>query len=153
MIEYAEDTNYWKTSKSAPSTWIDRAKREICSIGGQILGEAFVMQNGAGAYMIAFELDDDHYKLMWNVLKSKGGDTSAARRQAATALYHDVKAACVKAKFRGARIAFADALVTPEGKTVGELIDGDQLQSLPQMLRAPALSSPDVVEGQVREIT
>jgi len=29
MLPDAKDMNYWKTSRSSPSTWIQRAKQEI----------------------------------------------------------------------------------------------------------------------------
>jgi hypothetical protein len=144
--------NYWKTSKSSPSTWIEKAKREIVSVGGTIVGEAFVMQQGAGAFMLAFDLDGDRYKILWRVLESKGGDATAAKRQAATALYHDVKNSCVKLRFAGARVAFADALIAPDGRTVGEIVDIGMASSLPRMLQRPALRQDDIIDGDVREI-
>jgi hypothetical protein len=154
-MPYAEDVNYWKTSRTAPSTWLDKAKSEIEAIGGTVVGEAFASDSlGRAAYMLSFELEGDRYRIVWHVLKSKSGDNASAKRQAATALYHDVKNAVVKARFKGARVAFADALVAPDGHTVGELLDEDALASLPRLLQRPALPpGDDAVEADVREVT
>ena len=38
---FAENVNYWKTSKSSSDTWIDRTKGQIEQLGGRVLMEGF----------------------------------------------------------------------------------------------------------------
>ncbi len=119
MIEktYAETVNYWKTGQSSPDTWLDHAKTEIAAVGGKVL---------------AFELDGEKFRVLWPVLESKTGNLRAARIQAATALYHEVKAACVKLRFLGARAAFLAYWMLPDGsgRTASELTLEDDLPAL-----------------------
>lgn len=133
---YAEDVNYWKTGKSTPDTWLEKAKTEIKRVGGVIAGSAIVSDEMAGryAFMLAFSLGSDHFKLAWPVLKSKTGNLKAARIQAATALYHEVKASCVKVKFLGARSAFFAYLMLDDGRTTSEVGGNELAEILPQML-------------------
>ena len=118
---YAENVNYWQTSRSSPDTWLDKAKREVTKIGGTVVGEGFVSDTIQSSYLLMFRIDDDQFRMAWPVLKSKSGKARAARIQAATALYHEVKAACVKAKFLGARVAFFAFLMLPDGRTVSQV--------------------------------
>jgi len=43
---YAEEVNYWKTSRTSPDVWLEKAKREIIRAGGEILGDAFGSEQG-----------------------------------------------------------------------------------------------------------
>ena len=133
---YAEDGNYWKTSSTSPDRWLDRAKTEIARAGGEVLAEGFGSepQTGRAAYMLAFELGGDHFKMLRPVLPSKAGDSGAARIQAATALYREVKAACVKAKFLGSRAAFFAYLMLPDGRAAAEASASELLEALPKLL-------------------
>lgn len=135
-MTYAEDVNYWQTSRTSPDTWLDKAKREIETIGGQVAGEGFVSESltGRSSFMLAFSIEGDKFKLLWPVLESKTGNIKAARIQAATALYHEVKAACVKAKFLGARPAFLAYLMLPNGKTASEATSEELTAVLPELL-------------------
>ena len=132
---FAENVNYWKTGRSGTDRWLKMAKDEIKAVGGQILGE---MQggdySGRYAFMLYFSIAGDQFKLVWPVLKSKSGNDQAARIQAATALYHDVKAKCVALKFRGARAAFAGEQLLPDGRTVAEVTNPELVEALPQMV-------------------
>ena len=136
MTIYAEDVNYWKTGKSSTDTWLDNAKREIRAAGGKVAGEGFVSESltGRSSFLLAFELQGEQFKMLWPVLKSKTGNERAAKIQAATALYHEVKAACVKAKFLGARAAFFAYLLTPGGQTISELGSQELGRALPMLL-------------------
>lgn len=133
---YAEDVNYWKTGKSSADTWIDNAKIEIRAAGGKVAGDGFISESATGraSFVLAFELKGEQFKMLWPVLKSKTGNERAAKIQAATALYHEVKAACVKAKFLGARAAFFAYLMLPDGKTVSEAGNSDLVKVLPSLL-------------------
>jgi len=132
----AEDVNYWQTSRTSPDTWLEKAKGEIKRAGGTIAGVASISDEIAGkaGYMIAFQLDGDQFKLIWPVLKPKRGSAHAAKIQAATALYHEVKAACVKVKFLGARTAFFAYLLLPDGRVTAEMAVSEMTNVLPQLL-------------------
>lgn len=133
---YAEDVNYWQTGKSSSDTWIENAKREIRAVGGKVMGEGFVSEEltGRSSFLLAFELQGEQFKILWPVLKSKRSNTHAARIQSATALYHEVKAACVKVKFLGARAAFFAYLILPGGRTASEVGTPELIQALPELL-------------------
>lgn len=138
---YAEDVNYWKTGKSSTDTWLDNAKAEIKVAGGKVLGEGFVSESttGRASFVLAFELQGGQFKMLWPVLQSKTKNDRAARVQAATALYHEVKAACVKAKFFGGRVAFFSYLLLPDGRSVSEAGSQELVDVLPQLLDGESL--------------
>jgi hypothetical protein len=133
---YAEDVgNYWKTSKTSPDTWLAKAKREIARAGGEVLAEAFGSEaGGRSAYMLGFKFNGEQFKVVWPVLPSKGGDDRAARIQAATMLYHDVKARAVSAKVLGVRTAFFSYLMLPDGRTAAQAATPELLDALPKLL-------------------
>jgi hypothetical protein len=135
---YAEDVNYWQTSTSSYDTWIDRAKREIEQIGGKVTAEAFGNMAGRSAFMLSFALSRDQFKITWPVLKSKTGKEKAAKIQAATMLYHDVKAKCVSAKVLGVRAAFMTYLVLPDGRSASEAASSELVNLLPPMFSLPS---------------
>lgn len=100
---YAEDLNYWRTSQAAPDTWMDKAKAEIKAAGGVVRADAYVNEAGArAAYLLEFDLAGERYRVVWPVLQSRAGNVRAARVQAATMLYHDLKARALTAKVLGA---------------------------------------------------
>lgn len=134
---YAEDLNYWKTGKSSPDTWIDRARKEIEVAGGTVDNEAFGRDaSGRSAYMLAFSFGADRFRVVWPVLESKSGDERAARIQATTMLYHDVKARYVTAKVLGIRSAFFGYLLLPDGRQAGMVASPELLNAMPKMLKA-----------------
>jgi len=118
---------------------MERAKAEIARAGGSVLAEGFGSepQTGRAAYMLAFELGGDRFKMIWPILPSKTGHGSAARIQAATALYREVKAACVKAKFLGTRAAFFAYWLLPDGRAASEAAAPELLEALPKLLASP----------------
>jgi hypothetical protein len=135
---YAEDVPYYQTGKSAAETWIERAKKEIRSVGGKITSEMFgVDETGRAAFMLAFQIGEEHFRLLWPVLPTRKGDpksAKAAKVQAATALYHDVKAKVVTAKFMGVRTAFFAYLMLPNGQTASQAAGTDILGYVPPMM-------------------
>lgn len=139
MEQFAEDVgHYWKTSKSSPDVWIDRAKKQVEKLGGIVLAEGFGNEPLANhsAYMLAFKINDDHFKVVWPVLPSRTDNEKAARVQAATMLYHDIKAKSISSAVLGIRAAFLSFLVLPTGQSAGEM-------STPELLRAiPSLFAP-----------
>jgi len=104
-VPYAEDCNYWNTSRSAPDTRMEKIIRLIVQFGGTVLTSGFGNEHSPNraAYMIRFSMEGEMFRIVWPVLTSEKGNTFAARRQATTMLYHDVKAKCVSAQVLGAR--------------------------------------------------
>lgn len=145
-LPYAEDMNYWKTGKSSPDVWMGRAKLEIAKVGGIVLQEAYGSEEivGRGAYMIRFSANGiDEFKLVWPVLPVKGlrahqkpltDCQRAAKIQAATMLFHDVKSRCVAARVFGIRTAFFAFLVLPSGQAAAEITSQALQESLPFLL-------------------
>lgn len=132
---YAEDVNYWQTSTISPDSWIDKAKHEIVTAGGSTGSEAFGNDgDGRAAFMLEFAFGRDRFRIVWPVLESKTGRDRAAKIQAATMLYHDVKAKCVSAKVHGARAAFFQYAMLPDGRTAAQLADPEIVNAYPKLL-------------------
>lgn len=136
MMPYADEVNYWKTGTTAPDTWIDNAKREIDRAGGKVLNEAFGRDgNGRAAYLLEFAFGSERFRAVWPVLPVRNPrDERAARIQAATMLYHDIKAKCVGAKVHGARAAFFQYLALPDGRTAAQLVAPELAAAYPKLL-------------------
>lgn len=145
---YADDVNYFKTSTATPDSWIEKAKKEIIAVGGKIAGEAFGMDgDGKAAFRLDFVLEGSEFKIVFPVLEPrKSSDQLAAKRQAATMMYHDIKARCMLIKVFGARQRFADYLVLPDGTTVGDAIN-EELTELPRILMGS--TAPQLVSGEI----
>lgn len=142
---YAEDLNYWKTSRSSVDSWLDKCEKEIEVAGGYINSRAVATQNGKTALLLEFALGGDNYRVIWEVLPTKTGkqaDVNAAKVQAVTMLYHDIKNSCVKAKVRGFRRAFAEYLCLPNGQTIADAVQAD-------VISIPSLLLPSEVTGEV----
>ncbi len=154
-LPYAEDVAYWKTSDTwTTDDWLEKTKKLITSRSGKILTEAFISDHGATAYMLEFTLVGDHFKIIWPVLPSRSGNEKAAKKQAVTFMFHDTKAKCVKADVYGARRAFLEYLLLPDGLTVVEHSSQELAELTPAMLRQPSPQLPDgnAVEGEYTEI-
>jgi len=131
---YAENMPYWKSGKSQPESWILKAKEEIKAAGGIGIGDGFLDYAGQAAFMLTFRLGEDVFKVMWPVMESKTGNALAARRQAATMLYHDVKAKCVSARVLGVRKSFFSYLVLGDGRVVSDIGTSDLTTEINQYL-------------------
>lgn len=135
---YAEDMNYWKSGQSPPDAWIGKAKLEILRAGGRAGAELFGDDGGGRAfYALEFELQGERFRIKWPVLPSKTRNGRAARIQAATMLYHDVKARCVTAKVLGARAAFLTYLLLPDGRTAAEASTPELVDRFPKLPPPP----------------
>ena len=122
---YAEDLPYWMTSKSSADTWLEKAAEEISRAGGRVISSGYMSDAVRGsAYMIQFELEKMPFRLVERVIESKAGKDKAAKVQAATTMYHDIKSRMITARRKGARIAFLAELLLPGGQTVGEMEHG-----------------------------
>jgi hypothetical protein len=139
LTVYAEDVNYWKTGSSSADTWIDKAKAEIRAAGGGIESEAYGREGGRAAFLLDFRFGDDRFRVVWPVLPVRRAvDERAARVQAATMLYHDVKAKAVAAKVHGTRAAFFQYLALPDGRTAAQLATPELTDRYPRLLAAPS---------------
>lgn len=133
-LPYAHELPCWKTGKSSPDVWIERAKEVITKLGGELLQEAFGASNGRSAYMIRFQFGDETFRIVWPVLKTRmPSEDAAARVQAATLLYHDCKAKMVAAQVLGTRTAFFYALELPGGKVMAEIATPALMSSIPNV--------------------
>lgn len=134
-LPFADEVNYWKTSKRSCDTLLDNASKLIVEVGGYVTGRAMGMSMGNSAVMIVFEIDGEQFRIVWPVLTTALGerDTPAARTQAATFVYHDVKAKCMAAKILGARLAFFSNLLL-DGVPVAEMAAPQLMASMPKLL-------------------
>jgi hypothetical protein len=157
-LPYAETVNYWETSRSSADSWIDKAKKEISQIGGRVIAEAFGSepQTGRSAFMLAFDAGGQHFKIVWPVLSSKTGKDKSARIQAATFLYHDVKAKCMVAKVFGVRKAFFEYLMLPDGRVTSDLASDEMANLLPDIFNSNVKTlksgDEDITDGEFREV-
>ena len=142
---FAEDARYFQTSRSAPDTWIERACELIADLGGEVRGHAYGMGlNGRGSFMLAFEIGGEPYKVVWPVLPAQySKNERAAKVQAATMLYHDIKAKCISAQVLGTRAAFFSYLLLPDGRTAAEVSTPELSEAIPVLFapRNPLLMS------------
>jgi len=142
---YAEDVNYWRTSKSSPDLWLARIKELIRKAGGTVLADGFGndARTGRAAYMVGFELAGQPYKIVWPILPTKTADEQSAKRQAMTMMYHDVKSRIVSAKVLGTRAAFFSYLMLPDGRTASQVAAPELLEALPTFLGGPHALPPN----------
>lgn len=135
-LPFAEDIgHYWQTGKSAPDTWLDKTRKIIESVGGSVVAEGFGSVEGKAAYMMAFKIGDDSFKVVWPVLPSRTGKPAAAKVQAATLLYHDIKAKAMTASVLGAQIAFFSYMMLPDGRVASELARPELSEAFPLQLK------------------
>lgn len=134
-LPFAEDIgHYWKTGESSPDVILGRTRRLIESTGGAVVAEAFGAVEGQAAFMMAFTIGQDNFKVVWPVLTSRTGSPSAAKRQAATLLFHDIKAKVMTASVLGAKVAFFSYLMLGDGRVAGELANPELADAFPLQL-------------------
>lgn len=136
-LPYAEDIgHYWKTGQSSPDTWLEKARKIIADIGGIIETEGYGSSSGYAAFMLTFSIDGQRFKVIWPVLPIRYGSKEIdARRQAATLLYHDIKAKAMTASVMGTRVAFFSYLSLPDGRTASELATPELSEHFPMQLK------------------
>ena len=133
----AESVNYWRTGRADPDTLLDRAENHIVAAGGKITARGHGRFGGDESVLLAFEIEGEHYRITWPVLPTRDDERStrrAARVQAATFVYHDVKAKCLAAQVLGWRTAMLPYLLTASGKTLAELSAPELARCLPRLL-------------------
>lgn len=135
-LPYAEDINhYWQTSIGSPDQWLEKAKKLIIELEGVIVAEGYGSMAEHAAYMLAFNIGGDSFKVTWPVLPSRTGKELAAKRQAATLLYHDIKAKAMTASVLGPRVAFFSYMMLGNGKVVSELAEPELATCFPLQLK------------------
>lgn len=137
---FAEDLPYWQTGRSQPDYWMELTRKVLTDLGGEVVAEAFAQDAvGRAVYMMAWRIGGDNFRVDWPVLQSRKGKLAATRIQAATMLYHHVKAAAVSAAVLGARRAFMAFLVLPDGKVAGNVGNDTLARLLPDLRGGPLM--------------
>ena len=135
-LPFAEDIgHYWKTGISPPDTWMDKAMRVIKDLGGVVTADAYGSLESRAAFMMAFEFAGQRFKVVWPVLPSRTNNNLAAKRQAATLLYHDIKAKAMAASVLGTRVAFFSYMMLPDGRSASELANPELSGAFPLQLK------------------
>jgi len=133
----ADTIPYWRTSRSPADSWIAKSIEIIKKLGGNHITEGFRASTDQSAFLIYFELNGEHFRIVWPVLPTKfPADNPAARIQAATLLFHDVKAKALAASILGPHTAFIGHLLLPNGKSVGE-VASLELEATLKLLEPP----------------
>lgn len=147
---YAEQANYFGTSQRAADTWLKIAEKELVTVGGRVLRKAAVEEESHAAFMIEFLLDGDTFRMVYPVMecrKKTPQNFDKAKVQAATFLYHSVKARALDIKILGARVAFGSWLLVDGKRSVADVVRNGSGAALPKMLQTPQNPTSDVVEG------
>lgn len=135
-LPFAEDIgHYWQTGKSSPDVWLEKIRRIIESVDGSVAAEGFGSSQGRAAFMMAFQIGGNNFKVVWPVLPSRTGKASAAKIQAATLLYHDIKAKAMTASVLGVQVAFFSYMMLPDGRVAGELARPELSDAFPLQLK------------------
>lgn len=120
-LPWADTIPYFKTGQSSPDTWIQKAKEELSKAGAKDVCEAMLSTPDRTTIGLAFRLNGETFRVVFPVLpRYYEGEDRAARIQAATLMYHDIKARCVSARVFGLRAAFIGNLLV-DGTTLGEM--------------------------------
>ena len=131
---YANDLPYWKTGTSDPDTILDKAVAQIQSVDGVVLGRATMEIEGRAIFALRFRIGSDEYRAEWPILQPKDPkDMKAARRQAASMLFHDIKAKVVAAKAIGAKAAFFGFLELEDGRIAQQLAAPELVTQFPRI--------------------
>lgn len=134
-LPYADTMNYWKSSNSSPDTWLDKAEKMIEKQGGAVSIRGVGKEGGNMAYFMEFEFPPEKFRLVWPVLPVKKDDqVLAAKRQAATMMFHDIKARALRFKLFGARTAYFEFLLLPDGRTAGQVSGAELGEFTPKAL-------------------
>lgn len=131
----AESLPYWMTSRTDPEAWFERIENLLEANGGKLNGRAMVKEpSGNTVFALSFSFGPERFRVFWPALPSKKGNSRAARVQAATMIYHDVKERLVRLRIFGPRSAFADWLILPDGRTFNEVTNEEFANALPRLL-------------------
>lgn len=141
QLPFAKDLPYWRTSSSSVETWLEKIRRLILAADGDVISEAFADQQGNRAFLFEFDLAGERFRVTWPVCQiSKDEELRAAKVQAVTMVYHDLKARIVTAKVIGAKRALLSYLLIG-GRTAGDIAEHFDPDSLPRLLTGPVARS------------
>ncbi|MHC1733425.1 MAG: hypothetical protein AB9888_15510 [Bacteroidales bacterium] len=132
----AEYTNYWRSSRNPAEYWIDKAVAELKKIDATIKSQYFGDEDGKSAYVLTVSIEGNDYRIVWPVMPceyASDDNRKAARVQAATMIYHDIKARCISSQAIGIRTAFMPFLVVNNGKSLCELDTEEIVAYLPAL--------------------
>ena len=130
-LPIADELNYWKSGKSSPESWLDKVEKMITDVGGTVNTRLMGRLGDYEGIMFGFRIGTESYKITWPVLPPKNDkDWPAARRQAATMVYHDTKAKMVSYRIFGPKVVFSNWLVAPDGKTLAERVPSEIANAL-----------------------
>lgn len=139
-LPFAEEINYYKTSEASPGSWLEKTEILIEKLGGHVsmVGKGRD-EDGRTAFAMEFSFPPDRFRAIYPVLPSKWEDPTsvdlrAAERQAATLLFHDVKARCLRSKIFGPRSAFFEFLLLSDGRSVAHLANEELIEYTPKQL-------------------
>jgi hypothetical protein len=137
---YADDISYWKTSKNSADHWMAKTKKMIIEHGGIVISDLCGTINGRTAFMINFELENDHYRITFPCLPTRHGEELPAKIQAATLIYHEVKSRIMASLVLGNRSAFFQYLMLPSGRTASEEVDPQRTLEALRIIQLPSKS-------------
>lgn len=128
-LPYSHQVPYWKTSKSGWTSFISKAVKELKKVGGSHHGTAVTTGAKNEEMHLRFSLEGEEYHIVWPILPLRpttqpskvDADSESARVQAATFIFHDVKARCVAARILGANRAFFTYQLV-DGRPVQEVV-------------------------------
>jgi hypothetical protein len=122
----------------SPDACLEKTIGLLEQFGGEVLASGFGNEHVTGrcVYMIRFTACGESFRLIWPVLPSDTGDSFAARRQAATMIYHSVKSRCIEAQVLGVRVAFFLWLELPDGRPACQLAGQELLEEIPRAFLA-----------------
>lgn len=155
-LPFGEDIgHYWRTSKKDAGYWLNSVRDMIVSIPGcKVLKKVDYEENDQNFFLVEFTVGLDWFKIIYPVLPVRQlKDREAARVQAVTLMFHEVKSRMMLIKIFGIHYAFLNYLVADNGKTVSQMAV-PELAKLPILLdapRQPQLNSGDeIVEGEYK---
>lgn len=119
-LPYAEELNFWKTSKSSADKWLNDAEDIIAKFGGTVTLRAKGRAGENQAYAFQFSHNNDRFKILYPVLPTKNGDVRSAERQCCQFIFYEVKNRSIQVKIFGFKSAYFEFLMLEDGQTVRE---------------------------------
>lgn len=71
MTVYAEQVNYWNTSKKSPDKLLTECEKMLTDVKATILTSGILKHQGNTIVILEFALQDAHYRMEWKPLRSK----------------------------------------------------------------------------------
>lgn len=147
-MKYANEVDYWKTGQTrTPEQWIALAVKQLEDHGATNVVTASGDNDGRHCFMMQFMLAGQQHRIIWPVLPVRWTDSEsdkrAAKVQAATVLYHEVKHRCVVATRYGSQFGWFAYQQLPDGRTVQQLSSDELMRGVPEVMTPKMLPAPD----------